>query len=196
MKKAFQKITNSIIGISVLLMIIAIFLIVYPDISLKTIGFICAIYMILHGILLIVLELGINRIFIPFENMIHGVLSIVLGFVLMSRPENASILLAISFGIWIIISSTNNIKCAMFFRKIKNFPYIELLVINILDIILGITVIINPVSSSIALTLYLGIILFIHSLLTLINMIILKKNVKDKEKSIKEKIKHLIPNFD
>lgn len=196
MKKAFQKITNSIIGVSLLLMMVAVFLIIYPDISLKTLGFICAIYMIVHGTLLIVLDLSISKIFIPFENMFHGVLSIVLGFVLLCRPENMAILLAISFGVWIIVSSINNIRCAMFFRKIKSFPYIELLVINILDIILGIVVIINPVSSSIALTLYLGIILFIHSLFMLLNMILLKKNVKDKENAIKEKIEKLIPKFD
>ena len=196
MKKAFQKITNSIIGISVLLIIIALLLIIYPDLSLKTLGMISAIYMIIHGILLICLELSLSKIFVPFENMLMGVLSIILGFVIIARPESASMLVAISFGVWIIVSSINNIKCAIFFRKIKNFPFVELLIINILDIILGLLVIFNPISASVTLTLYLGIILLIHAIIMLTDMILLKKNVKDKEKSIKEKFEKLLPKFD
>ena len=196
MKKAFGKITNSIMGVSILLIIIALLLIIYPGLSLKTLGLISAIYMIIHGILLISLEFGLIRIFVPFENMLMGVLSIVLGLVIIMRPESASILIAISFGVWIIVSSINNIKCALFFRKIDNFPYIELLVINILDIILGLLVIFNPITASVTLTLYLGIILLIHSFIVLADMIILKKNVQDKEKSIKEKFEKILPKFD
>ena len=196
MKKAFQKITNSIIGVSILLMIIALLLIIYPDISLTTLGIISAIFMIIHGILLISLECSLAKIFVPFENMLMGVLSIVLGLVIISKPESAITLVAISFGVWIIVSSINNIKCTMFFRKIKDFPFVELMIINILDIVLGLLVIFNPLEASVTLTLYLGFILFIHGLIMLIDMILLKKNVHDKEKSIKEKFEKLLPKFD
>ena len=196
MKKAFQKITNSIIGISILLIIIALLLIIYPTISLQTLGIISAIYMIIHGILLISLEFSLGKIFIPFENMLMGVLSIVLGLAIISKPDSAIMLVTISFGVWIVISSINNIKCILFFRKIKKFPFIELLIINILDIILGLLVIFNPFKASITLTYYLGIILLIHSIIMLIDMLPLKKNIRDKEKFIKEKFEKLLPNFD
>lgn len=196
MKKAFQKITNSIIGMSILLIIIALLLIIYPSISLKTLGIISAIYMIIHGIFLISLEYSFCKIFVPFENMLMGVLSIVLGIVIVSKPESAITLIAISFGVWIIISSFNNIKCIMFFRKIKYFPFIELLIINILDILLGLLVIFNPLEASVTMTFYLGFILFIHSIIILIDMIILKKNIHDKEKSLRDKFEKLLPKFD
>ena len=128
--------------------------------------------------------------------MLMGVLSIALGLVIISKPESAITLVAISFGVWIIVSSINNIKCAMFFRKIKDFPFVELIVINILDIVLGLLVIFNPLEASVTLTLYLGFILFIHGGIMLIDMILLKKNVHDKEKSIKEKFEKLLPKFD
>ena len=196
MKKAFQKITNSIIGISILLIVIALLLIIYPEISLKTVGIISALFMIIHGILLISLEFSLSKIFVPFENMLMGVLSIVLGLVIISKPDSAIMVVALAFGIWIIISSINSIKCAMFFRKIKNFPFTELLIINILDMILGLLIIFNPLEASITLTFYLGFILLIHSILMLIDMIVLKKNVHDKEQSIKEKFEKILPKFD
>ena len=54
----------------------------------------------------------------------------------------------------------------------------------------------NPFEASITLTLYLGIMLIVHSIFNIVDMIILKKNVKDKENYFKEKISKLIPKND
>lgn len=97
---------------------------------------------------------------------------------------------------WIIVSSANNIKVAYFFRNVKAFPSTLMTILGILDIILGCLVILNPFEASIALTLYLGIILIVHSIFNIVDMIILKKNVKDKENYFKEKISKLIPKND
>ena len=193
MKKAFERITNSIIGLSILGIIISLMLIVFPTISLKTIGIISAIYLMVHGIVLLMLEMKLSKIFVPFENILMGILSIILGFVLVCKPEYTSLLLALGFGIWMIISSVNNIKVALFFKNIKSFPWLYIIIIGILDIILGFLIIFNPIDATVVLTFYLGIILFAHSILNIVNMIILKKNVKDKENFIKEKLKKFIP---
>ena len=97
---------------------------------------------------------------------------------------------------WIIVSSVNNIKVAYFFRNVKAFPSTLMIILGILDIILGWLVILNPFEASITLTLYLGIMLIVHSIFNIVDMIILKKNVKDKENYFKEKISKLIPKND
>lgn len=196
MKKKFDKITNSIIIISCLLIILGIILILYPSISLRTLGIMSAIYLLVHGVTLLSLEMNFNKIFVPFENMLTGVLSIILGIVLFIKPENASVLITVAFGMWIIISSINNIKVAYFFRNVKEFPSVLMIVLGILDIFLGCLVILNPFESSITLTLYLGIMLIVHSVFNIIDMIILKKNVRDKENFIKERISKLFSKFD
>ena len=71
-----------------------------------------------------------------------------------------------------------------------------MIILGILDIILGCLVILNPFEASIILTLYLGIMLIVHSIFNIVDMIILKKNVKDKENYFKEKISKLIPKND
>ncbi|MBQ8891637.1 MAG: DUF308 domain-containing protein [Bacilli bacterium] len=196
MKKTFQNITNSIICVSALALIIGLIIIFYPSISLKTFGIIGAIYLIIHGLILISLEMRITKIFVPFESMLTGVLSIVLGIVLLSKPDSASILIAVSLGMWIIVSSINSIKVACFFRKIKDFPSTLIIILSILDIVMGYLAILNPFEASITLALYLGVMLVVHSIFNIVDMIILKKNLKDKEKFIKEKISKLIPKFE
>ena len=196
MRKAFQNITNSVICISILSIIIGIILILYPAMSLKTLGIVSSLFLIVHGIILLSLQMKLTKIYVPFESMLTAVVSIILGLVLLIHPESASILITIAIGMWMIISSINNIKVAYFFRNIKTFPSTLMIALGILDIVLGILVILNPFEASITLTLYLGTILIIYSIFNIIDMLVLKKNIKDKENYFKEKISKLIPIID
>ena len=186
MKKIFNRITNTALLTSILAIIIGLVFIVYPDMTLETLGIVGAIYLIVNGIAMIVLELKLSKVYVPFESMINGVLSIILGIVLFAYPNSASILLTIAFGIWIIVSSINNIKIALFLRKIESFPTALMILFSILEIILGVLVIVNPFEASITLTLYLGIVLIVNSVFNIVDVLILKKNIKGKEKAIKE----------
>ena len=186
MKKAFNRITNITIAMSILAIIIGLVLIFYPAMSLRTLGIVGAVYLVLNGIMMIILEARLSKIYVPFESMMTSILSIVLGIVLFVYPGSASILLTIAFGVWMIVSSINSIKLALFLKRIKDFPSILMIILSVLEIILGILVIANPFEASITLTLYLGIMLIIHSIFNIIDVIVLKKNVKGKEKIIKE----------
>lgn len=186
MKKAFNRITNITIAMSILAIIIGLVLIFYPAMSLRTLGIVGAVYLVLNGIMMIILEARLSKIYVPFESMMTSILSIVLGIVLFVYPGSASILLTIAFGVWMIVSSINSIKLALFLKRIKDFPSILMIILSVLEIILGILVIANPFEASITLTLYLGIMLIIHSIFNIIDVIVLKKNVKGKEKAVKE----------
>ena len=193
MKKAFDKITNGIIGVSIFAIVIGLVLVIYPGISLKTVGIMCSIYLIVHGVILILLDISLGKILIPFENMIIGVLSFILGIVLFTHPENAVILLTISFGVWIIVTSINHIKTALFFRYINGFPYMTMIILNVIEIILGFIVMLNPIDASMTLAMYLGVILIAYAILNIIDMVIIKKNIKDKENKFKEVLHKFFP---
>ena len=193
MKKAFDKITNGIIGVSIFAIVIGLVLVIYPGISLKTVGIMCSIYLIVHGVILILLDISLGKILIPFENMIIGVLSFILGIVLFTHPENAVILLTISFGVWIIVTSINYIKTALFFRYINGFPYMTMIILNVIEIVLGFIVMLNPIDASMTLAMYLGVILIAYAILNIIDMVIIKKNIRDKENKFKEILHKFFP---
>lgn len=192
MKKKFNDITNLTIAVNCLVLILGCILVLYPDFSLKTLGIIAAIYLIAHGAILLGLEMGLSRIYVPFENIVSGVLMVALGVILLVNPGAAAVLLTMAFGVWIIMTSINNIKVASFFRKVDEFPSTMMIVIGVLDIILGFLVILNPFAGAITLTLYLGIILIVHAIFNIVDMIVLRKNVKDNVKVFKEEVNKIL----
>lgn len=196
MKKYFNKITNGIIGMSILTMILGLLLIIFPETSIKTLGLISSIFLMIYGIFLIMLDIKFEKLLAPFDCLLNGLLSIVLGVFLLLRPDDISVVITAILGIWIISSSINNIKTALFFRKIKDFPTIPLIMLNVLDIALGILVVLHPFDFVILITGYIGIILCVHAGFNIFDMIILKKSIKDKEKSIKDRINKILPIFE
>lgn len=196
MKKYFNKITNGVIGISLLTILLGLLLIIFPETSIKTLGLISSIFLIIYGIFLIMLDIKFERLLAPFDCLLNGLLSIILGIFLLLRPDDISVVITTVLGIWIISSSINNIKTALFFRKIKDFPTIPLIFLNILDIALGILIALHPFDFIILITGYIGIILCVHACFNILDMIILKKSIRDKEKSIKDKINKILPIFE
>ena len=196
MKKYFNKITNGVIGISILTLLFGLILIIFPETSIKTLGLISSIFLMIYGIFLIVLDVKFERLLAPFDCVLNGLLSILLGIFLLLRPDDVSVIITAILGIWIISSSINNIKTALFFRKIKDFPTIPLILLNILDIALGILVVLHPFDFVIIITGYIGIILCVHACFNIFDMIILKKSIRDKEKNIKDKINKILPIFE
>ena len=196
MKKYFNKITNGVIGISLLTILLGLLLIIFPETSIKTLGLISSIFLIIYGIFLIMLDIKFERLLAPFDCLLNGLLSIILGIFLLLRPDDISVVITTVLGIWIISSSINNIKTALFFRKIKDFPTIPLIFLNILDIALGILIALHPFDFVIIITGYIGIILCVHACFNIFDMIILKKSISDKEKSIKDKINKILPIFE
>ena len=52
MKQIINKFINSVIIVSIISIILGLLFIIYPDISIKTIGLLIATYMIIHGIII------------------------------------------------------------------------------------------------------------------------------------------------
>ena len=64
-----------------------------------------------------------------------------------------------------------------------------MIIIHIIDILIGGCVLYSPVLSSISLTMAIGIILIIHSIVNIISMIVMKKNAKDLEQVLAQAFK-------
>lgn len=185
MKEAFKRTTNSIIFSSIIACIVGLIMIIYPSMSIKTIGIIISIYIILHGIILVILDINAYKYYIPFDGMLPGILSILIGILLISKPSILPTLFTIGIGVWICVSSINSIKLAISLKD-EDAPWITLMLFGILDLIVSIIVIFNPFAASYSLTIFVGIMIIVHSILNIIDMIIIKKDVK-KISSIFEK---------
>lgn len=104
-------------------------------------------------------------------------------------PNTLSIIIPIVLGTWVIITSILKLRLAISLRNFKNTPWILILIISILSIICGFILILNPTITSITLTLFIGIMIIVYAISDIIDMIVLKKQVKNLAKYFKENIK-------
>ena len=188
MRKIFNRTINSVICSSIIACIIGFVMAINPSMSIKTISVIASIYIIIHGIVLIFLDIKASRFFIPFDGFLPGILSVILGIFLIGKPDILSTIFTIIIGLWIIVSSINSIKISLAIKG-ENTPWLLLLLLGIIDIIAGMVVIFNPFEASISITIFAGIMVMVHSIITIIDMLVVKKNIKHFEKAITEKLK-------
>ncbi len=163
---------------------------VVPNLSLQVIGITIGIYAIVHGITLITLNFVAHNVYVPFYGIASGILSIIVGLILVAMPNILSVIFAIALGIWIILSSVNVISIAVTVKKtVSNWSL--WLLLGIIDLICGIIILFNPFASSLSIVVLGGIIIMIHSIISIIGMIMLKKNVKEVAKALESASKNI-----
>lgn len=186
MKKIVKSFADSAMLLSVIAIVLGAVLIVYPDLSLFAFGLIVGGFLIVQGVILIVLDVKAWSMYIPFEGMLKGILSAILGVLLLRYPENIAVYVGIVLGVYIIVNSFAEIKISSALR-FTGAPWVFMLILNVINILLGCIVLYAPVVSAITLTMYIGIILIAYSVVNMAYMIIIKKNIKDVEKIVTEK---------
>ncbi len=190
MKQYFKRITTSILVSSVITFILGLIMAAVPGISLYVMSIIIGIFFMLYGITLIILVFVSHNIYVPFYGIMSGILSLIAGLIIVEMPEALSVIFTIALGIWIILSSINTINIAITVKD-KVDGWRLWLVFGILDIICGIIILINPFASSLSLVVLGGIILMVHSVITIIDTIMIRREVKNVTKAIEAKVKEL-----
>ena len=190
MKELFKRTTASIIISSIAAFIIGLVMVVAPGISMQTIGIIVGIYIIIHGITLIALSFAANNFSVPFYGIASGILSIILGLVLVAMPNILSTIFVIALGVWIILSSVNIISIAVAVKEELSNWYL-LLLLGMIDMVCGVIILFNPFATSISIIVLSGIVIMVHSAVNIIDMVIIKKNVKDVAKAVEANFKGL-----
>lgn len=188
MKNIFKRFTNSILMTSIVFLIIGILLIVLPKESINVIGIIAAVGLIINGCVLVLIDIKAKNHYLPIDTFLEGIVSILLGILLVAYPSALAILLTIALGVYIITSSINVMKFSLSLKNVNSSKWLPLLMLSILDLILGILSICNPFAASLSYVTFVGIIILVHALLSIIDVLTLKNDVKNFEKLVKEKL--------
>lgn len=190
MKENLQKYTFCMIMMSVIAIIIGIFMIMYPGISLATLGVIVALFMIINGAVLIYVDVKAWSYNVPFDGLLQGILRIVLGVLLIMNPDSMAVYIGIVMGIWIIISGFSGIKLAYHLRY-TNAPWVLMIILNVLNILVGGAVLYSPVLSSMSLATAVGMVLIIYSILNIVFVFEVRKNIKEVEVLVRNQLEQL-----
>ena len=159
--------TNSMI-ISALLIIFSIFLIFNP---IETINFLIiafGIILVVNGLMHIVSYFSIKNDFRAFSfELVQGIISIILGFVFIVKTEEASMFLPFILGAWIIIESIMKFQFAFNLRDVPKSNWVLMLIFSIIPAALGVVIILNPFTVTVAITVTCGLILLLTEIINL-----------------------------
>lgn len=182
MLNKLNKYLNSGIILTIVFLLVGGILIVKPDISFNVISYLIGASLIVSGIYLFIIDSKTKNIFINV--FLYAILLTLIGILIILNPITLKVILPIFLGLWFLISGIFKIRLNIY---MKDEPYFILsLITNIITVICGVILLINPVESVSAITISLGIIIVVSSISSLIDIIIFKKNINSVVKYLKE----------
>ena len=182
MLNKLNKYLNSGIILTIVFLLVGGILIVKPDISFNIISYLIGASLIVSGIYLFIIDSKTKNIFINV--FLYAILLTLIGILIILNPITLKVILPIFLGLWFLISGIFKIRLDIY---MKDEPYFILsLITNIITVICGVILLINPVETVSAITISFRIIIVVSSISSLIDIIIFKKNINSVVKYLKE----------
>ena len=177
MNEFITKYTRSSILISILLIVLSIFLIFTPTLSLNVIVIAIGVALAITGIFHTVSYFSTPqelKIF-SFELAI-GIILLLVGLLFIFNPGVVEGFLAFIIGAWIIFKSITSIQLALNMKNSTD-KWIVTLILAIFTLIIGVVMLFNPFTASILVS-ACGIMLLISEVANIIEVITIRKYVK------------------
>lgn len=183
MIKKLNKFLYSSIVISVLMCFLGLVFMIYPQMSFETINYVLAIVLIVNGIYFM-LENENNILFSGLQSI--GIVELLLGVVLVLKPDLMQTLLPIIVGIVMVVKAFVNLRFSLALGNYGYSNWLLLLILSIISIVAGTLIIINPHIGSIALTFSLGFLICTYSVTNIIDVLVFKNHIKEIAKIFKK----------
>ena len=178
--KRIKSLFNYVLVSEIFFLLIGIMMTIRPKEALITCNFMIAIFMLITGMLIV-----LGKPFKKFAFKEIGMLSIILGIVLILKPEILSIVLPIVCGIYFVTMGYMLIKASYVLKEIHIDNWKISYACAILIMASGLLMIINPIPSAYSIVIFVGVNIIVSSISGIVDMFILKKHVKDISKIIK-----------
>lgn len=177
-EKGFSKIFITSILSSVIFIALGVFLFSKPETTISTISYILGIIIILLG------SFAFGKYFQTRQDgnkfsfsLIYGVLSMVIGLILILNPTALATLIPFVIGFWMIINSTVKIQYSLNLKQYESKAWIPTFIIGLLNLICGLVMIFNPFEGAVLITKMIGLFIIIYSILDITEAFLLNKNI-------------------
>lgn len=179
MKQYIRKIEKNSIGMSILLIILAIVLIFkaaeFITIIIRSFGVI----LIGLGIFFLVTYYKVGKELQMVQyNLLQGIVAICFGIFCILRSDVVQNIFPIVIGVWIIVQGMMKFQLASNLKNLGEEEWYGILIGAVMSLILGMIIICNPFASSIAITTIGGILLLVCEIVNLAESIWILRNLK------------------
>jgi len=187
MNRFMSKIFKSSLISSIALSILGILLIFESEATIVSISY------IIGGILVTMGILGIMRYFYSEINspldVVYGVVTIVMGIVVIINPHAVASIIPFIIGIVIIISSVTKIQYSITLNRRQNHLWKSTLILSMITLIFGLFLIFNPFAGAVFITKLVGGIILVYGILDVISTMTIHKTFKQIQNALEENVK-------
>ena len=177
--KTFFK---SSICTSIILMILGLLLIFQSEVTITTISYIIGAALIALGVLALIrfIKSAKNITEMNFNlDIIYGLVTVILGIVIITNPKAIASILPIVLGIAIVINSASKLQYAFILKNDNNDMWKTTMIIAIVSAICGVVLLFNPFAGAVLIMKIIGIFIVVYSVLDIVSTVIIKKNVDE-----------------
>ncbi len=107
----------------------------------------------------------------------YGIISIILGIIVISHPQGIASIVPIILGIAIIINSANKLDYSFQLKSENNKVWKATMIISIISTLCGLILLFNPFAAAEAATVVIGVFIIVYALLDLISAFTVRKSV-------------------
>ena len=185
MEKYIKKVERQSVCISILLIILGIFMICRPAITMGALVAAFGYILIVDGIIHVISYFSIDNIDRVFNyELAQATIDIIMGFVLICNTSSFMLVLPICIGIWIIVDGIMKAQIALNIRGITNWGI--MFIMSLVSIALGFAIIFNPGSSMDVIVKLCGCVLILVQIFSLYDSFYILNRVNDVSKVIKD----------
>lgn len=188
-----KKFFSSSLITSIILIILGVLLICQSEATILAIAY------LIGGI---ILALGLVSAIKFFKNLnsekkgeldlVYGIISVILGIIVVKNPEAIASIMPVILGISIIISSATKLQYAFELKANNNNLWKTTMILSIISTLCGLVLIFNPFKAISYFTKIVGVFIIIYAILDMVSTYTIKRNVKIFQKSIEEGITEAI----
>lgn len=190
MVETFKRMFLMSILSSVFFIIVGLFLILKPDTTMAIISYaIGSLIMVCGTIFLIKYFMNKNQYTMLSGELILGIICTVLGILLFLNPKALAEIIHFILGMWIIISSVTKIQYSFQLKSYNSRAWIPTMILAAITFIWGLLLLFDPFEGAMLITQIIGTFILIYAVLDLIEIFIIKKNLRDIKEGIIEIIK-------
>ena len=121
-------------------------------------------------------------------NIVYGVVTIILGILVIKNPEAIASILPIIIGIGIIINSATKLQYAFELKAANNNLWKSTLIISLISTVFGVILLFNPFKGAVFITKIVGILIAFYAILDIVSTFSIRRNVVEIHKTIEETI--------
>ena len=179
MEKLMKKFFRSSIITSVVLLVLGLLLFFQSEATIVVISYVIGGILVALGVLAIIKFIqGTNKEGKNELEIVYGVVTVILGILIIKNPEAIASVIPLILGVAIVISSATKLQYAFELRANKNKLWKATMFVSIISTLCGVILLFNPFKGAVVFTKVVGMFIIIYALLDIISTFTIKRNVK------------------